>query len=320
MPRRCAWVAGSSQPTLPPQLPPLRPAAVIQPPGLHEVEGPEVDALVQAISSEVRAASRAGGLLGGKARPTVPARRACHGVTARPAPDVSSCLTTQLPTPTLAPAPAAHRVRRAAAEGREQHEGVPAAAGAAPRPAAAPGRAAGRGRRRRAGAGAAAAGTRATPSCRSRGLSTWGESILPFPVIEQPAVQQAGAGLCSGCFRHRRASQPAALPHLHPAPVLPPSQDRTFVCLHYCLDADGRLHPVAADPAGSSASGAPVGADHGSGGSDGGDTSHRRSIEGSNVQLGVMVRKGVGGTCPLRQAPSRQAAADVAPPRSVAAC
>lgn len=59
------------------------------------------------------------------------------------------------------------------------------------------------------------------------------------------------------------------------------------MCLHYHLDAHGRLHPCS------------VGSD-GSVGVPAASVQPPYSIEQSNVQLGVMVRKGVGGTCPLR--------------------
>lgn len=62
-------------------------------------------------------------------------------------------------------------------------------------------------------------------------------------------------------------------------------QDRSFICLHYHLDQQGQLHPVSTTPASAGSNGTAV----------------RYSVEQSNVQLGVMVRKGVGGTCPLRQ-------------------
>jgi hypothetical protein len=74
-------------------------------------------------------------------------------------------------------------------------------------------------------------------------------------------------------------------------------QDRSFICLHFHLDQHGQLHPVAAVEASRSSSSGALG-----GGSSGTDGSGGRqySVEQSNVQLGVMVRKGVGGTCPLR--------------------
>lgn len=69
-------------------------------------------------------------------------------------------------------------------------------------------------------------------------------------------------------------------------------QDRSFVCLHYHLDSQGTLHPVDISPTAST------------GNCCNGCTAERHTVEQSNVQLGMMVRKGVGGTCPLRQASS----------------
>lgn len=69
------------------------------------------------------------------------------------------------------------------------------------------------------------------------------------------------------------------------------------MCLHYHLDGRGRLHPCSKAGAGmgSSSSSAAGGA------ADQQQAKERQyGIEQSNVQLGVMVRKGVGGTCPLR--------------------
>ena len=67
-------------------------------------------------------------------------------------------------------------------------------------------------------------------------------------------------------------------------------QDRSFVCLHFHLDDQGQLHPCTTAPA----------ANNAHGGSSGEAEAQRFTVEQSNVQLGVMVRKGVGGTCPLR--------------------
>lgn len=60
--------------------------------------------------------------------------------------------------------------------------------------------------------------------------------------------------------------------------------DRCFVCLHFRLDGAGQLHPVDGGAAAAGGAGSGV----------------QRGVEGSNVQLGIMLRKGVGGTCPLR--------------------
>ncbi|KAI3425137.1 hypothetical protein D9Q98_008908 [Chlorella vulgaris] len=70
-------------------------------------------------------------------------------------------------------------------------------------------------------------------------------------------------------------------------------QDRSFVCLHYHLDSQGTLHPVDISPTAST------------GNCCNGCTAERHTVEQSNVQLGMMVRKGVGGTCPLRAAARR---------------
>lgn len=90
--------------------------------------------------------------------------------------------------------------------------------------------------------------------------------------------------------RSTRSSNPCHLP----LPGLP-QQDRCFTCLHYRLDGQGRLHPVAAPPC------APDGVEESGGGGGGpGAAAVAACLAASNVQLGVMVRKGVGGTCPLR--------------------
>ena len=103
-------------------------------------------------------------------------------------------------------------------------------------------------------------------------------------------------------------TQPACLPVCLPSnsltvPIRLSLQDRSFICLHFHLDQHGQLHPVAAVEASSSSGGAAAGSAGSGGGSrssstDGGGRQY--SLEQSNVQLGVMVRKGVGGTCPLR--------------------
>lgn len=68
------------------------------------------------------------------------------------------------------------------------------------------------------------------------------------------------------------------------------------MCLHYHLDAHGRLHPCSMNSAGMSHSGSSA-----SGGAARQQQEQQQyGIEQSNMQLGVMVRKGVGGTCPLR--------------------
>lgn len=67
------------------------------------------------------------------------------------------------------------------------------------------------------------------------------------------------------------------------APLL---ADRCFHCLHFRLDDAGKLHP------------APTVSRHG--GCSGGGGAAAAGPEASNVQLGIMLRKGVGGTCPLR--------------------
>jgi hypothetical protein len=75
-------------------------------------------------------------------------------------------------------------------------------------------------------------------------------------------------------------------------------QDRTFLCLHYRLDraaAGGlALRPCCAAPAPATAGGgAPQDGDGGGG---------VWGVAESDVQVGVLVRRGVGGTCPLRSA------------------
>lgn len=87
----------------------------------------------------------------------------------------------------------------------------------------------------------------------------------------------------------------AACIKLHACAITAVPQDRSFVCLHYHLDAHGRLHPCSA---GSDGMGGSVG--NALGGVPAAAVHQQYSIEQSNVQLGVMVRKGVGGTCPLR--------------------
>ena len=70
------------------------------------------------------------------------------------------------------------------------------------------------------------------------------------------------------------------------------------MCLHFHLDSTGgALHPctlAAEAPQQQSVAGSPSGTQQ--------QQQRQYSVEESNVQLGVMVRKGVGGTCPLRQA------------------
>ena len=83
-------------------------------------------------------------------------------------------------------------------------------------------------------------------------------------------------------------------------------RDRTFVCLHYHLDAEGHLHAcqnlpgeqAAADDAGGT--GVPLGSTGAAGSSAVPPLRQQHGITDSNVQLGIMIRKGVGGTCPLR--------------------
>lgn len=84
-------------------------------------------------------------------------------------------------------------------------------------------------------------------------------------------------------------------------------QDRSFACLHYRLDAEGRLHPVSATADAqperrAAGSAGPVLEDGGAAaaGPAAAAGSGACGVEQSDVQLGVMVRKGVGGTCPLR--------------------
>ncbi|KAL3162524.1 hypothetical protein ABBQ32_010180 [Trebouxia sp. C0010 RCD-2024] len=64
---------------------------------------------------------------------------------------------------------------------------------------------------------------------------------------------------------------------------------RSFVCLHYRLGAGGTLQPCTADPSSSDA------ATHST-------NPAWSSIQGSTVQVGLQIRKGVGGTCPARAA------------------
>lgn len=57
--------------------------------------------------------------------------------------------------------------------------------------------------------------------------------------------------------------------------------DKIFICLHYYLDSHGNLIPCTIE-----------------------DKKNKKSkeydIEDSNVQLSILVRKGVGGTCPYK--------------------
>ncbi len=71
-------------------------------------------------------------------------------------------------------------------------------------------------------------------------------------------------------------------------------QDRCFICLHFHLDRQGRLHTISTQrqPAGGTSSTGITSSTPG--------PARQYNVEESNVQLGVMVRKGVGGTCPLR--------------------
>lgn len=135
---------------------------------------------------------------------------------------------------------------------------------------------------------------------------------LPGGALALEPLLQVGSGL--GRRRQRLLLEPCetntrVVPcPLRPSPLL---QDRSFLCLHFFLDPHGRLHPVtahASSSGGGSDSGGGSSSPHGGGGGGGAadDGSGGRggvtqySIEQSNVQLGVMVRKGVGGTCPLR--------------------
>ena len=70
--------------------------------------------------------------------------------------------------------------------------------------------------------------------------------------------------------------------------------DKSFVCLHYWMDPrTGAVHPCAAAAADAGSEAAAAGAE---------GRTRAYSIRESNLQVGVMVRKGVGGTCPLRAA------------------
>lgn len=187
----------------------------------------------------------------------------------------------------LLPAPAGHCGGGAAAQGRESNEELSAAAGQAARAAGGAGRAAGGGGAWRAGAGAFAAGG-------SSKASRW-----------------SPAGRVGGCRSVAAAGIPwhppdACPPAAHPHAAAPCLQDRSFACLHFYLDASGRLHSCTATDGtggggGGDAAGAAAGCSSGAAGSGGsGEARPYFTVEQSNVQLGVMVRKGVGGTCPLR--------------------
>ena len=117
----------------------------------------------------------------------------------------------------------------------------------------------------------------------------------------------AGEGGCmAGCLV-LAACPPPLPPRLLRMAPFGLMQDRSFACLHYRLDSEGRLHPVSTAtgprPAQSAAGSASPAAASGSAAAAGPAAAAAPSgcgIERSDVQLGVMVRKGVGGTCPLR--------------------
>lgn len=104
-------------------------------------------------------------------------------------------------------------------------------------------------------------------------------------------------------------------------------RDRAFICLHYHLDAAGALHACRTDGSsggdGSAGGDSAVGSVRASEAEGGGTASgatpssmqqqrrQRRKedlgISDSNMQLGILIRKGVGGTCPLRAQARRMA-------------
>lgn len=80
--------------------------------------------------------------------------------------------------------------------------------------------------------------------------------------------------------------------------------DRTFLCLHYRLTAAGQLLPCLDAPAaalpGPAAPAVPASAAHAPAATPAGSSCSGKVAEESNVQIGILVRKGIGGTSPAR--------------------
>ena len=81
--------------------------------------------------------------------------------------------------------------------------------------------------------------------------------------------------------------------------------DRTFLCLHYCLTAAGQLLPCmaasAAPPGPAAAKAAAAGAPAATPAGSPCSVAHcELAVAQSNVQIGILIRKGIGGTSPAR--------------------